>query len=95
MKLTPRQQQAKDRSIKRKYAKDLVQPSNPLFKKYYPKQYTQMEKAKEHLETKRKQEKKSKDEFFAKHKTGIHSQQMRNALKLEEQWQIKQQHNNH
>ena len=85
MRLTPRQQAAKDRSITRKYAKDMVQPSDPLFRKYYPKQYAQMDKAECDLEMKKKQEKKSKDEFFAKHINTIYSQQMRNALKLEEQ----------
>ena len=85
MKLTPRQQAAKDRYIKRKYAKDLVQPSNPLFRKYYPKQYNEMEATVERLKIKRKEEKKSKDEFFKKYKTSVHSKQMRNTLKLEEQ----------
>lgn len=84
MKLTSRQQRHKDYYIKRKYAKDLVQPSNPLFRKYYPEQHKDMEKAEHNLKMKQKQEKKSKDEFFAKYKTGIHSQQMRNTLKLEE-----------
>jgi len=84
MKLTPRQQRAKDYSIKRKYAKDLVQPSNPLFKKYYPKQYNEMENTIEQIEFKKKQEKQSKEQFFNKYKTSVHSQQMRNTLKLED-----------
>lgn len=81
----PRQKAAKDRYDRRKYAKDLIQPSDSRFKKYYPKQYNEMEKAEYDLEIKKKQEKKSRDNFFEKHKTGIHSKEMRNALKLEEQ----------
>lgn len=84
MKLTPRQQAAKERYIIKKYAKDLVQPSNPLFKKYYPKQYNEMEKTVEQIELKKKQEKQSKDEFIKKYKTSVHSKQMRNTLKLED-----------
>lgn len=84
MNLTPRQQAAKERHIQRKYAKDLIQPSNPLFKRYYPKQYEGMEKTEYDLEMKKKEDKKKKDEFFKKYKTGVHSQQMRNTLKLEE-----------
>ena len=85
MRLTPRQQAAKERYMKRKYAKDLIQPSNPLFKRYYPEQHVMMEKAEHDMEVKSKYEKKQKDEFFKKYKTGVHSQQMRNTLKLEEQ----------
>jgi len=47
MKLSPRQQAAKERYIRRKYAKDMVQPSSHLFKRYYPKQYDAMEKVRE------------------------------------------------
>ena len=84
MRLTPRQQKAKERHIQRKYAKDLIQPSHSLFRRYYPKQYESMEKTEYDLEIKKKQKKKEKDEFFKKYKTGVHSQQMRNTLKLEE-----------
>ena len=43
-----------------------------------------MEKTEYDLEMKKKEDKKKKDEFFKKYKTGVHSQQMRNTLKLEE-----------
>ena len=85
MKLTPRQQTAKDRSIRGKYDKDLIQPSENRFKLYYPKQYAKIEKTAELQEIKQKQEKQSKEEFFKKYKTSVHSKQMRNTLKLEEQ----------
>ena len=85
MKLTPRQQAAKERYIRRKHAKDMIQPSHHLFKRYYPKQAEAMEKAEYDLEQKKKEKKRQKDEFFKKYKTGVHSQQMRNTLKLEEQ----------
>jgi len=85
MKLTPRQQAAKDRYIQRKYAKDLIQPCDNRFKLYYPKQYELMEKAQEQQEIKAKELKENKDKYFKKYKTGIYSREMRNALKLEEQ----------
>ena len=84
MSLTERQQQAKDRHIRNKYAKDLIQPSEDRFKLYYPKQYDNMEKAREQQEIKQKKEKQSKDDFFKKYRTGIHNKEMRNTLKLEE-----------
>ena len=85
MKLTPRQQAAKDRYIQRKYAKDLIQPCDNRFKLYYPEQYKKMEAAQEQQEIKAKKLKEDKDKFFKKYKTGIYSNEMRNALKLEEQ----------
>lgn len=84
MKLTPRQQANKERHMRKKYAKDLVQPSDNKFKKYYPKQYNKMEKTREQQELKTKQEKDSHDKFFAKYRTSVHSKEMRNVLKLEE-----------
>jgi hypothetical protein len=84
MRLTPRQQAAKDRYIRRKYAKDMIQPSNPLFKRYYPKQAEDMEKAEYDLEQKKKQDKKNKEEYFNKWRNTQHRHSMRNALKLEE-----------
>ena len=84
MSLTERQQQAKDRHIQRKYAKDLIQPSEDRFKLYYPKQYGSMEKTRERQEIKKSGDKKSKDNFFKKYKTSIHSDEMRNTLKLED-----------
>lgn len=85
MKLSPRQQKIRDYNIKKKYVKDMIQPSNPLFKRYYPEQAKAMDKIQYDLEVNRKQEKQRKDEFFKKYRTGVHSQQMRNTLKLEEQ----------
>ena len=84
MSLTKRQQQAKDRHIRSKYAKDLIQPSENSFKLYYPKQYGSMEKAREQQDIKENKEKKSKDDFFKKYRVGIHNKEMRNSLKLEE-----------
>ncbi len=85
MKLNPRQQKAKDRHMQRKYAKDLIQPSEDKFKHWYPKQYNEMEQAREQQDLKANQEKQSKDEFFKKYKTRVHSKEMRNMLKIEEQ----------
>ncbi|MFH1328145.1 MAG: hypothetical protein ABIH76_04795 [Candidatus Bathyarchaeota archaeon] len=86
MRLTPRQQRAKDRYMRKKYEKDLIQPSDDSrFKKHYPKQWADMEKTRYDLEIKAKQKKESRDKFFEKYKTGIHSKEMRNMLKLEEQ----------
>jgi len=81
----PVQRIAKERHDRQKYAKDLVQPSDSKFRKHYPEQYAEMEKAMEKQEIKEKQRKKSKDDFFDKHKNSLHSKEMRNILKLEEQ----------
>ena len=83
--MNERQQAAKNRYLRDKYSKDLIQPSEDKFKYYYPKQYSDMERARERMDIKAKQEKQSKDEYFKKYKTSVHSQQMRNTLKLEEQ----------
>ena len=81
----PRQRAAKERYDRRKYAKELVQPSDSKFRKYYPEQYAEMEKAMEQQEIKLKQRKKSKDNFFDKYKNSLHDKEMRNILKIEEQ----------
>ena len=70
--------------MRSKYAKDLIQPSENSFKLYYPKQYGSMEKAREKQDINQKKEKKSKDNFFSKYRTGIHNKEMRNTLKLED-----------
>lgn len=85
MKLTPRQQAAKERYVRRKYAKDMVQPDNPLFKRYYPKQYNDMEKVEYDLEMKKEHEKKGKDKYIKQFKNTQYRHMMKNALKLEEQ----------
>ena len=85
MKLTQRQQRAKNEYIRVKYAEDLIQPSDNRFKKHYPGQYAEMEKAEEQQEIKLKQKKESKDNFFDKHRNGLHNKEMRTMLKLEEQ----------
>ena len=85
MKLTPRQQRAKDRYMRKKYAIDLIQPCENRFKRWYPKQYAQMEKAREQQEIKAKKEKESKDEFLRENRHNIiEKRKALNALKLEE-----------
>jgi len=81
----PVQRVAKERHDRQKYAKDLIQPSENQFKKYYPKQYSEMEKTVEKQEIKAKQEKESRDKFFDKYKNTLHNKEMRNILRLEEQ----------
>ena len=52
----------------RKYAKDLIQPGDSRFASQYPKQYKELQEAKEEFEQKQIAQKKSRDEFYKKHR---------------------------
>jgi len=84
MKLSPRQQANKNEYMRKKYAKDLIQPSENRFKLYYPKQHAKMEQDKEHQHLKKQREKKSKDIYFKQFKNSQHRYAMKRALQLEE-----------
>jgi len=85
MRLTPRQEAAKQRYFQRKYAKDLIQPCDNKFKLYYPKQWKEMEEAQKQQEVKAQELKENRDQYFKKYKNSQYRHMMKNALKLEEQ----------
>ena len=82
--MTPRQQKAKDRYIRRKHVKDMIQPSHDLFKRYYPKQHGKMEKDAENRRLGKIKAKKDKDKYIKQWRSTQYRHAMKKALKLEE-----------